>query len=480
MKSLVLLLILLSSFFQLFGQTKNFNGAYPLSGNFFWVEGKANYNYTEAADYSRIKNGSFSFTSNMSGKQLPNFPNGSFTQSVKGNYKNNVKDGLWTNTMVIKNMANNSGTVSAQANYKNGVPHGNWLLTATNGGSSAIIESYSLNFKNGIVIGKFETHHKTKKTTVSGFCNDEGFLHGKMIIFENNTEIIQEYDNGILKSKTTRNTATGEIIARKESAAEDIEMAKKLQLLAKTNPSELDNMPFRLETEHSPQSQAIFSDGFKIGLLPDDFGGDSSYFKNYNRFEWEAFRYVVLVEQETRAQKEAKIKLEAERQQKLEAERLERERKAEAEKLERERKAEAERLERERQAAEQKIARERQAAEQAAQNELYELSRKDLANQEKIKALYLTTTTIPLPMVGAVRKPKVRKPKIYDAYTTLSEAHRKTIADTSDLNEKLAASKKLIALQEKIIRLADQNTKDIEKQLKKATDASQIESILGL
>jgi 2-polyprenyl-3-methyl-5-hydroxy-6-metoxy-1,4-benzoquinol methylase len=58
--------------------------------------------------------------------------------------------------------------------------------------------------------------------------------------------------------------------------------------------------------------------------------------------------------------------------------------------------------------------------------------------------------------------------------------HRKTIADTADLNEKLAASRKLIALQEKIIRLADQNTKDIEKQLKKATDASQIESILGL
>ena len=129
-----------------FGQTKTFNGEYPMSGIFKWVKGKAKYSYTEA-DSIKIKDGTFTFSANMKGTEFGQSSRARFSLLVSGFYKNNLKDGVWSHKTTIENMEMAGNTVLlANVSHDNGIPNGVWTLQGTENGTGVVMQDISLNF----------------------------------------------------------------------------------------------------------------------------------------------------------------------------------------------------------------------------------------------------------------------------------------------------------------------------------------------
>ena len=212
---------------------KTYNGdwdlSYPLNTN-----GKATYTYYEdPKTYERVKNGPFTLTYIGTGTSK------GFDFKVKGNYMNNLKNGIWSQNITLtdlKGLSNEgyyaSGTIILTSTYKNGNPDGIWKFISNIKGRKLLFnantrtyyfgtyikpetEELTVNFQNGFAIGKVHYVKRVEETKYSleieYNVDSLGFIDGRCIHKETGEEIITEYIHGLEVKKLERNLQTGSV-----------------------------------------------------------------------------------------------------------------------------------------------------------------------------------------------------------------------------------------------------------------------------
>jgi hypothetical protein len=423
-----------------FAQIKTFSGDYPLSGDFFWVKGKANYTYNESADYTKVKNGAFSFSADMNGTDFGQSSRARFQESVKGQYKNNLKEGLWTHIITMTNIDNNNATITSTVNYKDGIPNGSWKMKITDNKTAAVTESISLNFKNGIMTGAYSANESSTGISISGTLDENGYFHGKQSRIDYGNETITEYNHGKKTLSLNRNVQSGEVSNRVTTSAEDLEQIDKILKMTETNPDALADQSFGVEEFYDKELDKYFGKKFVFALQIDDFKGDALYNNNNSyRFDWTGFVYYNLYKQFTRAeiaaQEAEKAKAEAERQAKLAIER---------------------------------------AAEEL-KGQVNDLRYENKNKRDELLKKYSYGTTLP-----SAENPVARKTPIFKAFIALETVYNEKTDASKDNNEKLKNLEQLNKLYNRTIELLNIDTKEMEKLLKKTTDNAEREKLMGL
>jgi hypothetical protein len=193
---------------------KTYKGNYPLWGDFTYIRPEVQYSYYENADYKRIKHGSFKLEIQDDGGLTSNG-----TILIKGNYKNNLKHGSWTTTLVKKEKTRfGNATITISANYNEGIADGIWNYSSDGEPSFNLV----FKFNKNIYVGDYAGQYKN-----NAFCDDEGYLHGTFTINENSEEIIKEYFHGILKKSIRRNKSTGDVLDKFQLSEDDFELQKR-------------------------------------------------------------------------------------------------------------------------------------------------------------------------------------------------------------------------------------------------------------
>jgi len=210
---LLLLLILTSQ--VLFGQ-KTYNGDF----NTAHLRGTAIYDYTEDSNGSRIFSGTFKFYT----------PNKSV--NITGNYKNNLKHGLWNISFnnYIDSWRQCIIDANVSGNYNNGNLEGNWTLSRKiyNNYNKELWfeESSTVTIKDGHLVGSFLYEIDIKrpsdtrkpmegKNIIKGNFDGNGYIDGewKVDYYENGILFSQTkiYKNGMLITVKNKNNSTGDI-----------------------------------------------------------------------------------------------------------------------------------------------------------------------------------------------------------------------------------------------------------------------------
>jgi hypothetical protein len=300
-------------------------------------------------------------------------------------------------------------------------------------------ETMSLNFNNGTITGEFKKINSDNGSVITGTCDEKGYLHGKVVTKEFDEEMIREFSHGIMQLYVLRDAKTGEVKERKTADKETLEMMTKLQNLAKTNPSELENMPFKL-VEDVAEFDKIYVRSVLNIMQFKDFPGDSLFSDRNDQYYWDGFKVLDIEKQETKAEKEARL---AEVAAKKAAE--------------------------EKALAEKKAAMEKARAEEEAarvKEELLNAELGKLAATSKEKA-------------QSVAK-EMQKRRILTAYALVNDAYKAKMEATNDKSQEIELVKKQILLCDKILSLVSVKTNDLENELKAATKAEEVEKILGL
>ncbi len=170
------------------------------------ANGNANYEYYEDANMERIYNGKFEL------KQYPNHP-----ANIIGNFKNNLKNGLWSITRY--GSFYNNGYVSyveiAKGNFSQGKLNGLWTYIKKEEKSGKMCMSSKIEFTNNLMTGVFElTENYENKFEIKINYDTLGDNHGSYLVkywvgqieFEDK----REYNHGNLLSSIHRNLSTGE------------------------------------------------------------------------------------------------------------------------------------------------------------------------------------------------------------------------------------------------------------------------------
>lgn len=222
MKTKILFIICLLTTAFLKAQTvKSYTGPFTVSS----AEGTATYQYIEdPSTGSRVFNGKFSFSGKIGGKLI---------ETIEGNYKNNLKDGLWVyNTKTVPGIR----TVSDQkfsGTYKDGYPDGTWTLNSTtkfvsgteHAGKSltgtTITITGTATYKDKHLYGYFKFENKqtgdnVQPVSVQGNFDENGYMDGKWVIKwakQMNGQIweeTREYKNGVLVHTRQLDPKSGE------------------------------------------------------------------------------------------------------------------------------------------------------------------------------------------------------------------------------------------------------------------------------
>ncbi|MDB4347827.1 hypothetical protein OAB01_04135 [Bacteroidia bacterium] len=434
------------------GQTlKSYSGNYGLKCQeaevpYHMLTGKATYGYYENDDYKRIRKGKFTYAGKVANNGV------TINLSINGNYSNNLKNGLWKSVLNINNRGETIKT-TCLANYSKGNPNGAWRIDAYSNGKK---ETIQLNFTNNVVTGAFSL--KMSGVSLNGKSNSEGYLDGIIKLIEGNTEMIMTYDHGFLVKYIVRNTQTGDIQKKIEADPEQLATYAKIkEYTAAGNTEALLDLPFKVRSDANPGLYEPFNKHFTNTNLGDALPGDLSYPKN--KYEWSAFRIKLLDKQETRAER-----LERERLAKLEAERKEKER------LEKERK-EKERLAR---IEAERIAKEKRNKAIAQNKKLMaELGK----NRKAIESRFRVIDPIATSAMGS-NVYKTKRKALYEAYKTLLDHYLDQLKNTKEIEDQNAILIKANKLNTRTIELFDQKNKDLEKALKKADSAQEIEKLL--
>lgn len=424
---------------------QTYSGNYDLSGDYFWVKGQATYTYKELADYTKVREGSFQFNSDMKGEEFGQSYRSKFIENVSGQYKNNAKNGLWQYNMQLIHVGEMNGSVETRANYKNGKPHGSWNMDLKSLSTGAITENMNMTFNNGTIVGAFKKINSELGTEVSGTCDENGYLNGKVVTKEFGEELIREFSHGVMQLYVLRDEKTGEVKERKTADKETLEIFAKLQNLAKTNPAELENMSFKL-VENVAEFDKIYVETIISVLQLSDFPGDSLYSDRDEQYYWNGFKVLDIEKQEPKAEREARLAAEAAQKAAAEKER--------AEKIAAEEKA---RAEKEAAKAEEEAARKQKIALENKVNEL--VAKRD----EKAKAVEQAIT----------------KKRVIAAYTLVVDAYKAKYNAASDNVQKIEILDKYIKLYDKLLSLAPKMS-ELEDKLKVAKTAEEVEKALGL
>lgn len=196
--------------------------------------GIANYSYYEdEKTHKYIKHGSFSYSFNGVGDYK------GFNQTIKGNYKNGLKDGLWTYTLsfadfniengLVMLAATNkytTGKITLTANYKDGYAHGVWK---TNWSYKKRSKDYynrewlpfeeqktlaiEMNFANGYLSGKVSIKNDFSPFEANGNFDQNSLATGTWVVkdigWNNSKDLI--YKDNILYEFIGREISTGNV-----------------------------------------------------------------------------------------------------------------------------------------------------------------------------------------------------------------------------------------------------------------------------
>ena len=320
MKVNLLLFFLFSTLFSFSQNVQFYKGDYTLlTRNYNFFDGKASYGFYENKDYERVKTGDFSYSCNwngtMAGRTYYDAASNKINITARGKYFKNAKDGLWSTTIKIKLPTidnffiyeNFSKRITTQ-NYKKGKPYGKWKMSWQDLKSNKITQNTEINFVNNTSVGAFSA--KSPLRTIKGSCDQNGFLNGKVTVLADGTELISQYESGLLMGYVERELNSGKVIDKYEIDSLELEWYGILTQFKDSIIGGLDTLPYRLNLDYQIYIYDQFVDDFIRATLPDDFSGDSSYVEEY--FSWDAFNTISLVEQDVQAAKYKRHMAEAE------------------------------------------------------------------------------------------------------------------------------------------------------------------------
>ena len=385
------------------------------------LTGKATYAYYENDDYERIRKGRFSYTGKVSNNGI------SVNSTISGNYKENLKQGTWKTTAKVVNRQG-SATISSVVNYSDGLPNGLWSFTST---TSKASESGSLNFIKNRVVGDFK--YKTKGIQINGKADQKGFLDGVVKFVERGTEEIYTYDHGFLVKYIRRDMQSGDVREKYAADPKELENYQKINQLIESNQMEaLEELTFAVEEKTNESIFNEFNEIFTNINYGDALPGDLSY--PDNKHIWEAMKVKVLVQQESKSER-----LERERQEKAEADRLEKDR---------------------------------------LEKEQFKALATTLAQKIKdVDSKYLVIDNLASAALGSDVYKKKKK-QLYLAYEKLLNSYIEKFDALKDFNQQLAVGSKAVSLCDKMIELLPQETKALEKTLKKTESLEDIEALI--
>jgi len=407
-------------------KVKTYSGNYKLNSsssefNPDLYKGNSTYSYYENEDHERIYHGKFKYSGDLEGNGIK------VKISISGNYKNHLKNGLFTNTLNVKMPRQATQNIICKSNFSNGYADGLWSLKAMD-------ESISVRFLNNIGTGSF--NYKSGDLSIKGRMDQDGYLDGTVIFTGDNWETKIDYNHGFMLKYIERNTQTGEITDKDIADPILVENYNKIQeALESGDSSELENIPFRVVNSFHSGILEKYNEQFKNFAFPGSLPGDLTETQDYrHNFIWQAFLTKNLEAQETKS------------------ERLEREEKVQKEI---ERLAEIERLKAERIIFNKKIITEFEN------------------NEKRVTDVYVITY-----QKRGVDAYKIEKKIIYRSYTELYDHYVKKAIESSENSVKEAILDKIIALSDHVIGLSKIKTKDIRKLLKAADNLEEIEQIL--
>ena len=222
------------------------------SGNY--EKGVATYQYFENENYERILNGNFLYKEN--GYQ------------ITGQFKNNLRNGLWKATRSNKlgwSKASELITEVSIATYKNGDLDGNCSYKKVYVTKNKILQTCTATFKNNLMVGsfKFNSYSDDDKYesdyfpvfSIELFLDEKGFADStlKCRYKQNYKEFedIQKYKYGILYWELYRDLSDGSIISKldKKIPIEDIGIIPE--------PERIEQRQIHLHEEHNTLFNAI-------------------------------------------------------------------------------------------------------------------------------------------------------------------------------------------------------------------------------
>jgi len=235
-KQLILSVIFSMIVFFSYGQTlKTYKGKYEKS------KGVVEYQYFENKNYERVFQGHFLYKEEKYISKKRNYDG----IIIKGNYKNNLKDGLWTYKKIVNHKVkfknpqdvllysmdyiNYYGTepnydkfpvdylpnpinetILIKGNYVSGAKNGIWTIEGKNNGE--ITYNCKMMFNMDTLTGKYI--YKTPTVSETGQFDNHGFKIGTWKYKTEETEIINKYKDGYLYWQLKRNNMSGEIISK--------------------------------------------------------------------------------------------------------------------------------------------------------------------------------------------------------------------------------------------------------------------------
>lgn len=266
--------------------------------------GKATYSYYEDSETgNRIRHGSFKYTEHAA-------KGGStYDATYVGFYKNGFKDGVWTYTIIQKDVPLDggyyqTGSIRMVTTFKDGMPNGAWTYSENfktrnktytrNGWYWAPFEAepqvnIQVGYKNGVIAGECRISTLADKAT--GKFDDNGFMTGKWVVKKNDdSETELEVQNGIVLSYTIRRMPQGEVSfkSKYDSKLQQIHRdalnlsKEKLNELCQQNDVKVDILP--------SSNLFVFDEYFKSPVfMHGEINGDKTYIdlndtKNYGSY----------------------------------------------------------------------------------------------------------------------------------------------------------------------------------------------------
>jgi len=269
-----------------------------------YLDGKASYQYYEDQQtYEFVKHGSFNYTENLKGKF------GTKSVIINGQFKNGLREGSWSFSVLKKDFENQNGTYTTQTmsstqNYKNGKPNGSWVLNNTLKARPRLVvsmqyvwgdyevpinELVSVEFKDGILVGTATYTENGVKSTNN--LTQEGFITGDYSEYFGGAEKTEMSfnDKGVMTKNLRRWISTGADSDKKDFDSDLLSTADKY-LNGELNLSDLSESNIKLDTVTGILSevQSLFDlEYFRLSSI----GGDQTITSNtdkriYGRYFW--------------------------------------------------------------------------------------------------------------------------------------------------------------------------------------------------
>ena len=186
---------------------KTYTGSYE--------KGQATYQYYENKDYERFFQGSFSYTRKA-------YDYSYFEEVIKGNFKDNLKVGLWSSnkkrTISDSRIGELKVTETFSGKYSNGEKIGMWTYKKqTKLNDKLETENVICSFEANILVGEIKTNN------LNGQFNRHGSFIGKWTktissFGEGKLEYIAEFKNNIFLKLTVRQVNDGKILLRYDNS----------------------------------------------------------------------------------------------------------------------------------------------------------------------------------------------------------------------------------------------------------------------